>query len=192
MKKAVKKLMGDGGIRCGGSLLLKRMLPREILLFTCHNTHLYCYNSELCLKLCYLLPPSSSMILSLGKQQTTLKMDYPGMTWGGKIVIQTVHQTRAFRRLVRRDPSGGVRLDVMTKEQREEWAEDEKNQTPSSWLVGWLVGWVGWLVGWLVGCNLLMIDLMYYVLFCSFLRSGKHRLDSGILFLTQLTGKIAY
>ena len=51
---------------------------------------------------------------------------------------------------------------------------------------------VGWLVGWLVGCNLLMIDLMYCVLFCSFLRSGKHRLDSGILFLTQLTGKIAY
>ena len=34
----------------------------------------------------------------------------------------------------------GVRLDVMTKEQREEWAEDEKNQTLA--LVGWLVGWL--------------------------------------------------
>ena len=51
------------------------------------------------------------------------------MTWG-LILIQTVRlgvlgQTLSMFGICR----PGVRLDVMTKEQREEWAEDEKNQT---------------------------------------------------------------
>lgn len=181
MKKAVKKLMGDGGIRCGGSLLLKRMLPREFL-----YSPAIIHTCTLQLRIMFrtLLPPSSSMILSLGKPANHSQNGHPNQGWLGveKLWSKQCTSGPAFGHVWSpRRPSGGVRLDVMTKEQREEWAEDEKNQTPSSWLVGWLVG-----------CNLLMIDLMYYVLFCSFLRSGKHRLDSGILFLTQLTGKIAY
>ena len=51
------------------------------------------------------------------------------MTWG-LILIQTVRlgvlgQSLAMFGICR----PGVRLDVMTEEQREEWAEDEKNQT---------------------------------------------------------------